>query len=120
MGRSLSDILCNKCGTLFNSLEYAQVNSIISSNGWSLPQNLLSSEPLCANLIQQVPISEGTDILLWEDMTQLNSKIICKVLFEPYSNVSWHHEVWFTNYALNYGLYCWLTIIGGLKTSDVF
>lgn len=34
-------------------------------------------------------------------------------------DVPWHKSLWFKGYALNYALYAWLAINGGLKTFEV-
>lgn len=36
------------------------------------------------------------------------------------SYVTWHKAVWFKGYALNFVLYTWLAINGGLKYFEVF
>lgn len=58
------------------------------------------------------------DLILWNGKNDFSYCMLKDHLFSLHLVVDWSKEIFLKGFALNYSLYYWLAILGGLKTSN--
>ncbi|KAL0912597.1 hypothetical protein M5K25_018579 [Dendrobium thyrsiflorum] len=115
-GTPLSSIL--GCNDLLHHFDKAaSIKVILYGRFWNLPKN---TPPSVANIIKNIPIHESSPISLFWDNSP--NGVFANYLVKFYNDLpicSWHHIVWHKTFVLRFSLFAWLSLVGGLKTTDV-
>ncbi|KAL0913533.1 hypothetical protein M5K25_016998 [Dendrobium thyrsiflorum] len=95
----------------------ANIVVILNDSGWNLPLGLPDS---IQDYIAAIPIVASNEgCLVWNYGLAKSHRSYANFLFKNDSLVTWHLFVWHKHFALRYSSFCWMAIIGGLKTADV-
>ncbi|KAL0928596.1 hypothetical protein M5K25_000499 [Dendrobium thyrsiflorum] len=95
----------------------AKISVILSDNGWVLPPGISSS---LMHTIYGIPVlPDNNGCLLWGNVMVNKFSSYYNFIYRDDYLVNWHHYIWHKHFALRYSSFCWMAVLGGLKTADV-
>ncbi|KAI0492597.1 hypothetical protein KFK09_026871 [Dendrobium nobile] len=89
---------------------------IIDGINWALPASLPEAIH-CA--FSEISVSPGTHVnLYWGNGKKCKHRHYREFYFKDFAKVNWWKFVWHKWYVIRYSSFCWMAIIGGLKSAD--
>lgn len=97
--------------------DHTKLDMLINSGCWNIP-NIFSVA--FSNSASSIPIDCGgrVNCLTWGNYPKHNFSCFMRDYYKMETDVAWSKAVWHKHSALRFSLYGWLSLVGGLKTSE--
>lgn len=116
--KSLVETFGDLCFSCIGLYVLSHLNALMTNNHWRFALNCPGR--VCYKTIKRILILDDVDVIKWKEESSFTNKILKYKLFSSLPDYPLAKFIWFKGFSINYALYCWMVVLGKLKTSDYF